>query len=79
MSTKAQHLCSLLAGLEIGQTFRFVAQPHIDGGRLVAVLKDWTQPKHTLHIMYPPNWHLNAKPRLFGDWVTLLFAAVSSR
>ncbi len=62
------HLNSLLAGLGIGQTFRFMAQPHIDGGRLVAILDDWTRSKHPIHIMYPPNRHLNAKLRVFVDW-----------
>jgi DNA-binding transcriptional LysR family regulator len=73
------HLSSLLAGLGIGQTFRFMAQPHIDSGRLVAILDDWTQHKHPIHIMYPPNRHLNAKLRVFVDWVADVFAAVSSR
>ena len=73
------HLSSLLAGLGVGQTFRFMAQPHIDSGRLVAILDDWTRPKHPIHIMYPPNRHLNAKLRVFVDWVADVFAAVSSR
>ena len=73
------HLSSLLAGLGIGQTFRFMAQPHIDSGRLVAILDDWTRPRHPIHVMYPPNRHLNAKLRVFVDWVADVFAAVSSR
>jgi DNA-binding transcriptional LysR family regulator len=73
------HLNSLLAGLGISQTFRFVAQPYIDSGRLVAILEDWTRPKHPIHIMYPPNRHLNAKLRVFVDWVADVFAVVGSR
>jgi LysR family transcriptional regulator, regulator for bpeEF and oprC len=70
------HLSVLLAGLGVGQTFRFFAQPHIDSGRLVAVLEDWTRPKHPLHVMYPPNRHLNAKLRVFVDWVAQVFGDV---
>jgi LysR family transcriptional regulator for bpeEF and oprC len=70
------HLSILLAGLGIGQTFRFVARPHIDSGRLVPVLEDWTRPKHSLHIMYPPNRHLNAKLRVFVDWVVQVFGDI---
>jgi LysR family transcriptional regulator for bpeEF and oprC len=70
------HLSSLLAGLGIGQTFRLVAQPHIDSGRLVPVLEDWTRPKHSLHVMYPPNRHLNAKLRVFVDWVAQVFSDI---
>jgi hypothetical protein len=29
--------------------------------------------------MYPPNWHLNAKLRVFVDCVIEVFAAVGSR
>ena len=70
------HLSSLIAGLGIGQTFRFVARPHIDSGHLVPVLEDWTRPKHSLHIMYPPNRHLNAKLRVFVDWVAQVFSDI---
>jgi LysR family transcriptional regulator for bpeEF and oprC len=70
------HLSSLLVGLGIGQTFRLVAQPHIDSGRLVPVLEDWTRPKHSLHVMYPPNRHLNAKLRVFVDWVAKVFSDI---
>jgi DNA-binding transcriptional LysR family regulator len=68
------HMTGLLAGLGIGQTFRFAAQPHIDRGRLIPVLEDWTRPQHPLHVVYPPNRHLNAKLRVFVDWVADVFA-----
>jgi DNA-binding transcriptional LysR family regulator len=70
------HLSSLLAGLGVGQTFRVVARSHIDSGRLVPVLEDWTRPKHSLHVMYPPNRHLNAKLRVFVDWVAQVFGDI---
>ncbi|TPL23463.1 LysR family transcriptional regulator [Mesorhizobium sp. B2-4-9] len=70
------HLSTLLAGLGIGQTFRHVARPHIEEGRLVAVLEAWSQERLPLHIMYPPNRHLNAKIRVFVDWVASVFAKI---
>ena len=70
------HLSSLLAGLGVGQTFRFVAQPHIDSGRLVPVLSDWSRPGHMLHIIYAPNRHLNARLRAFVDWVAQVFGDI---
>jgi LysR family transcriptional regulator for bpeEF and oprC len=70
------HINCLLAGLGIGQTFRFVARSHIDSGRLVAVLEDWTRPNYPLHVMYPPNRHLNAKLRVFVDWIAQLFGEI---
>jgi LysR family transcriptional regulator for bpeEF and oprC len=70
------HVSSLIAGLGVGQTFRFVAQPHIDSGHLVAILEDWTRPKHSLHVMYPPNRHLNARLRAFVDWVAQVFGDI---
>jgi LysR family transcriptional regulator, regulator for bpeEF and oprC len=71
------HLSSLLAGLGVGQTFRYVAQPHIDNGSLMPILKAWSQPPMPLYVMYPPNRHLNAKIRVFVDWVAALFAKVA--
>jgi LysR family transcriptional regulator, regulator for bpeEF and oprC len=73
------HMTCLLGGLGIGQTFRFAAQPFLDDGQLVPVLPEWTRPRHPLHIVYPPNRHLNAKLRVFLDWVIGVFAAVDVR
>jgi DNA-binding transcriptional LysR family regulator len=70
------HLSSLVAGLGIGQTFRYVAQPHIDNGSLVPILTAWSQPPLPLHVMYPPNRHLNAKLRVFVDWVAGVFGKI---
>lgn len=71
------HLSSLIAGLGIGQTFRYVAQPHIDDGTLVPVLTGWSRHSMPLYVMYPPNRHLNAQIRVFVDWVAVLFAKVA--
>ena len=71
------HLTGLLAGLGASQTFRFVAAPHIESGSLVALLEDWTRPPHPLHVLYPPNRHLNAKLRVFVEWVAKVFATIN--
>jgi LysR family transcriptional regulator for bpeEF and oprC len=72
------HLSSLVAGLGVGQTFRYVAQPHIDNGGLVPILEAWARPPHPLYVMYPPNRHLNAQIRVFVDWVAELFAGLNA-
>jgi len=69
------HLTALLAGLGLGQTFHFMAQPYLKRGALLSLLADWTRPPHPLHVVYPPNRHLNARVRVFVDWAVEVFAA----
>jgi DNA-binding transcriptional LysR family regulator len=73
------HLTSLLAGLGISQTFGFMARPHITHGTLIPLLEDWRRPRHPLHVLYPSNRHLNAKLRVFADWVANVFAPYNER
>ncbi len=73
------HLTALLAGLGVGQTFRFMAAPHLASGALMAVLEDWTRERHPLHLVYPGSRHLNAKLRVFADWVAEVFAPFDDR
>jgi len=73
------HLSALLAGLGIGQTFRFMAAPHLESGALKAVLEDWTRPCHPIQLVYPGTRHLNAKLRVFSDWVASVFAPYDAR
>jgi LysR family transcriptional regulator, regulator for bpeEF and oprC len=73
------HLSALLTGMGIGQTFRFMAAPHLARGKLRTVLDDWTRPRHPLHLVYPSNRHLNSKLRVFADWVTEVFAPFDDR
>jgi LysR family transcriptional regulator for bpeEF and oprC len=73
------HLATLLAGLGVGQTFRFMAEPHLRSGALRSVLEDWTRPRHPLHLVYPSARHLNAKLRVFSDWVAGVFAPYDDR
>ncbi|QEI04635.1 LysR family transcriptional regulator [Pigmentiphaga aceris] len=70
------HVTALLAGLGIGQTFRFIVQPLIDAGALVPVLTDWSRPKHPLFVVYPQNRHLSARLRVFVCWVAEVFDAI---
>lgn len=73
------HLTALLAGLGVGQTFRFMAEPHLRTGALRPLLEDWRRPRHPLHLVYPSARHLNAKLRVFADWVAEVFAPYDDR
>ncbi len=70
------HMTGLVAGLGIGQATRFVAAPYLDDGSLVEILPDWKRPPIPLHVLYPPNRYLNAKLRVFVDWVAEVFKAI---
>ena len=74
VSESTAHIQAVLAGLGIAQTFRFSSQHHLDAGRLVPVLDDWTPPAHPLHLVYPATRHPNAKLRTFADWAVEIFA-----
>ena len=41
------------AGLGIIQTYRFMAQPHLDSGELVSLLHDWQPPPEQMYVVYP--------------------------
>ena len=73
------HLTALLSGIGIGQTFRFATQRYLDDGQLVPLLDDWTRGYHPLYVVYPSNRHLNAKLRVFVDWVIRTFSRVDVR
>ncbi|MFC0229439.1 LysR family transcriptional regulator [Serratia aquatilis] len=68
------HLASVLAGLGIIQTFRFMAQPHLDSGELVSLLDSWQPPDESMYVVYPSNRHLSAKLRVFIDWAIERFS-----
>lgn len=66
-------LAAGLAGLGIIQTFRFMAQPHLDSGELVSLLHDWQPPPEQMYVVYPSNRHLSGKLRAFIDWAVETF------
>jgi len=68
------HVTSLLAGLGVGQTFRFMADPLIRSGALRVVLADWARPHQPLQLVYPSARHLSAKLRAFSDWLAEILA-----
>jgi LysR family transcriptional regulator, regulator for bpeEF and oprC len=69
------HMTALLQGHGVGQTFAFMAQPHIKHGSLVSLLDNWRRPSQPIQLVYPGNRHLSAKLRVFVDWVVEAFAA----
>lgn len=68
------YLLAGLAGHGVIQTGRIMARAHLAAGRLRPVLAEWQAPILPLHIVYPPNRHLNNRTRVFVDWVAGLFA-----
>ena len=58
-----------LAGLGIMRLPRFMADPHLASGELVALFQDWQTEPTSLFVAFPPNRHLSAKLRVFVDWV----------
>ncbi len=73
------HLNALLAGLGIGQSFGFLAKPHIESGALVELLPDWKPDNHPLHLVYPADRFPNPRLRAFTEWATKIFEAVDAR
>lgn len=49
------YLSALLAGVGVGQAFKFSVAPHLQTGRLRTVLDDWTRPRHPFHVLYASN------------------------
>jgi DNA-binding transcriptional LysR family regulator len=68
------YMNAVLHGLGVGQISTFQAQPHIEQGRLVPILTDWSHPLVPVYVVYPPNRHLSARARAFVDWAAELFA-----
>ena len=73
------HLNALLAGLGIGQSFGFLARPHIETGSLVELLPDWKPENHTLHLVYPADRFPNPRLRAFAEWAETVFERVDAR
>jgi LysR family transcriptional regulator for bpeEF and oprC len=63
-----------LAGLGIIQMTDYLLDQHVEAGRMVQLLADWSSDPLPVHIVYPQNRHLSAKVRVFVEWVAELFA-----
>jgi DNA-binding transcriptional LysR family regulator len=59
----------LVQGSGIGQTHASVAKRFIESGELVSILEDATNTSFPVSIIYPPTKQLNARLRLFIDWI----------
>ncbi len=73
----ATYLVAGLAGHGIVQAPYFMLWRHLEAGRLVQVLPEWSVPPIPLHVVYPPNRHLSTRLRVFIDWAAGLFATAS--
>ncbi len=62
-----------LRGHGLIQTFKFLAQPHIESGALVEVLEPWRPAPLPISAVYPQNRHLSPQVRVFVDWISDLF------
>jgi DNA-binding transcriptional LysR family regulator len=76
VSESTGHMTALLAGLGVGQVFGFSARAHIAEGRLVPLLRDWSQPTLPIHLVYPATRHQSARLRAFADWAVEIFKSV---
>lgn len=64
----------LVHGMGIGQTHASVARRFIESGELIPVLADLTNTHFPVSIIYPPTKQLNARLRIFIDWMIERFA-----
>jgi len=66
-------------GLGIVRTTTMVAQRHLKSGALLPVLTDWSTETVPFYVVYPSHRHLNARLRVFIDWVAELYAPFATR
>jgi len=63
-----------LAGLGVIQMTDYLLLRHMQEGRMVQLLPDWSSDPLPIHVVYPQNRHLSAKVRVFVEWVAELLA-----
>lgn len=68
-------LAAGLAGLGVLHTLELIVRTHIDEGRLVPLLEEWSAEPVPISVIYSPNRHLSARVRVFVDWMFQLFNA----
>ena len=64
----------LVNGMGVGQTHASVSKSFVESGELVPVLTDITRTAFPVSIIYPPTKQLNARLRLFIDWMVERFS-----
>jgi len=75
VNDRTAHTAGVVAGFGLSQVPACMAEPLIERGELVQILRDWTREPLPLHAVYLPNRHLSAKVRAFVDWAVELFSA----
>ena len=73
------HAAVAAQGLGICFEPDFIVAAHLEAGRLVAILPDYTPPAASIYAVYPSRRHLSAKVRAFVDFVAAAFAAPGRR
>ncbi|KIP86032.1 LysR family transcriptional regulator [Stenotrophomonas maltophilia] len=66
------YLAAGLAGLGIVCVPDYMAAAPAARGELVRLFEDWQIESMPMHLMFPPNRHVNQRLRVFIDWVTAL-------
>lgn len=62
-----------IAGCGLIQAPRYRLEDHLQAGRLVEVLPQWTCPKLPVCVLYPFHRQLSPRVRVFIDWVRDLY------
>lgn len=65
----ASHINMIMNGTGIGQTFASVAARLFESGVLVPILEKYTCATMPISVIYPSNKQLNARVRVFVDWI----------
>lgn len=63
------YLAAGVAGMGVLWLPQFMAQAHYAQGELLALFEDWQMDPIPMYVAFPPNRHVNAKVRVFIDWV----------
>jgi len=51
-----------------------MAKAHVERSELFPLFEDWRSDSMPLYLAFPPNRHVNAKVRVFIDWISDLLA-----
>lgn len=72
------YLAAGIAGMGILCLPHYMAETYVARGELVPLFDDWRVDSMPIYVVYPPNRHVNAKLRVFIDWVADLMAQHAS-